>query len=538
MSGATNDSLLVATPQLQKNLTDLLGSELVTKINTSISAPISEEKIKLLNTFSPEEMANYNTYLFNVYSKLFGIANTLLPPELVAVLAPTIISLLKTIEKNDNPGFTAKFVDSAMNDPDVLELVNTGKLNLLPSSVDSITVLNGGRQSGGVIVPPNVAGVVAGLAAAGAIVERDDMPPPAEAPQEVLPPAQLAAAPPPAGAPQEVLPPAQLAAAAQGAMVVRRRGGPVAVVAPQAAALQGAQDVLAFAQADAIDARRAHDQVKHVLVVNQLGRLVELAQPMSEVEVNMHAGAYAAALMGISGIVTTLAASAAGAGAVISVGVVLLLFTMIRKGGIGAVITGAISTIGATVTTVGQSAVKSAGDWFRSAEAIKARADADAEKKQADNIKAVQDTINNIFELLGAAFNASREGLVFARGQVMGYQDVIPKDQRIWFGISIYIALVIGVRQLIKSMDRTRVRRETLENLSVIQGVPAQPAAQPQRGIAGLLGMGGATRHRISLPTRRAGRSSSSSKRSYTHRRQALLTGMGGYRPIKTDRKV
>ena len=49
---------------------------------------------------------------------------------------------------------------------------------------------------------------------------------------------------------------------------------------------------------------------------------------------------------------------------------------------------------------------------------------------------------------------------------------------------------------------------------------------------------GGSTRHRTSLPTRRAGRSSSSSKRNYTHRRRALRTGKGGYRPTKTGRKV
>lgn len=50
--------------------------------------------------------------------------------------------------------------------------------------------------------------------------------------------------------------------------------------------------------------------------------------------------------------------------------------------------------------------------------------------------------------------------------------------------------------------------------------------------------LGGSTRHRTSLPTRRAGRSSSSSKRSYTRRRRALRTGKGGYRPTKTGRKV
>jgi hypothetical protein len=49
---------------------------------------------------------------------------------------------------------------------------------------------------------------------------------------------------------------------------------------------------------------------------------------------------------------------------------------------------------------------------------------------------------------------------------------------------------------------------------------------------------GKSTRRPISLPTRRAGRSSSSSKRNYTHRRRALRTGKGGYRTTRTGRKV
>jgi len=53
------------------------------------------------------------------------------------------------------------------------------------------------------------------------------------------------------------------------------------------------------------------------------------------------------------------------------------------------------------------------------------------------------------------------------------------------------------------------------------------------------IGSGGrSTRHRTSLPTRKVGRSSSSSKRSYTRRRRALQTGKVGYRPTKTGRKV
>lgn len=46
------------------------------------------------------------------------------------------------------------------------------------------------------------------------------------------------------------------------------------------------------------------------------------------------------------------------------------------------------------------------------------------------------------------------------------------------------------------------------------------------------------SRHRSSLPTRRAGRSSSSRKRRYSHRRRALRTGKGGYRSTGKHRKV
>jgi hypothetical protein len=65
------------------------------------------------------------------------------------------------------------------------------------------------------------------------------------------------------------------------------------------------------------------------------------------------------------------------------------------------------------------------------------------------------------------------------------------------------------------------------------------PAPEPRRNEPrNTNNKGGSTLHLTSLPTRRAGRSSSSSKRSYTHRRRALLTGKGGYRPTKTGRKV
>jgi hypothetical protein len=65
-----------------------------------------------------------------------------------------------------------------------------------------------------------------------------------------------------------------------------------------------------------------------------------------------------------------------------------------------------------------------------------------------------------------------------------------------------------------------------------------QPVQRLGMGEQSVPQRGGSTVHLTSLPTRRAGRSSSSSKRSYTHRRRALRTGKVGYRPTKTGRKV
>lgn len=65
------------------------------------------------------------------------------------------------------------------------------------------------------------------------------------------------------------------------------------------------------------------------------------------------------------------------------------------------------------------------------------------------------------------------------------------------------------------------------------------PAPEPRRNEPRTTNNRGGSNHpRTSLPTRRVGRSSSSSKRSYTHRRRALQTGKVGYRPTKTGRKV
>lgn len=79
----------------------------------------------------------------------------------------------------------------------------------------------------------------------------------------------------------------------------------------------------------------------------------------------------------------------------------------------------------------------------------------------------------------------------------------------------------------------------------VIANAPAPVAAPPptqqmitDEGFETPKAVGGVTRHRTSLPTRRGRRSSSSSKRRYTHRRPTLLTGKGGYLPTKSGRKA
>jgi len=67
------------------------------------------------------------------------------------------------------------------------------------------------------------------------------------------------------------------------------------------------------------------------------------------------------------------------------------------------------------------------------------------------------------------------------------------------------------------------------------------PMDLPKPILRSLLPSGGVSirgRRLPSLPTRRAPRFSSSKKKRYTHRRRALRTGKGGYRPIKTGRKV
>ena len=65
---------------------------------------------------------------------------------------------------------------------------------------------------------------------------------------------------------------------------------------------------------------------------------------------------------------------------------------------------------------------------------------------------------------------------------------------------------------------------------------PEAPIGDPLNGVQG--GSLFSRAHPLSLPTRRGQRSSSSSKRRYTHRQRASRTGKGGYRPTKSGRKA
>ena len=86
---------------------------------------------------------------------------------------------------------------------------------------------------------------------------------------------------------------------------------------------------------------------------------------------------------------------------------------------------------------------------------------------------------------------------------------------------------------------RKGLLRERLEQLQAPGAIPLDTPrnALPQPKRKGWL-WGGRRATRFSLPTRRAGRSSSSRRRRYTHRQQASRTGKGDYRSTKKDRKV
>jgi hypothetical protein len=86
------------------------------------------------------------------------------------------------------------------------------------------------------------------------------------------------------------------------------------------------------------------------------------------------------------------------------------------------------------------------------------------------------------------------------------------------------------LQQQAMSMLEPEVRLQLIGNENVNRIEPQEELDQ-----GGSLSRG----HRLpSLPTRRAPRFSSSKKKRYTHRRRALRTGKGDYRPTKTGRKV
>ena len=92
--------------------------------------------------------------------------------------------------------------------------------------------------------------------------------------------------------------------------------------------------------------------------------------------------------------------------------------------------------------------------------------------------------------------------------------------------------------------EEARARRAALdaEEDEEVRKVDAALAAPVQRAGYALLrrvfARSSRARRLPSLPTRRGQRSSSSSKRRYTHRRRASRTGKGGYRPTKSGRKA
>ena len=87
-------------------------------------------------------------------------------------------------------------------------------------------------------------------------------------------------------------------------------------------------------------------------------------------------------------------------------------------------------------------------------------------------------------------------------------------------------------------MEERRARDDRLAAEAKAAAAKAKEAAEEEKRNAMDIA-GGSTRGRLpSLPTRRGRRSSSSSKRRYTHRQRASRTGKGGYRPTKSGRKA
>ena len=93
--------------------------------------------------------------------------------------------------------------------------------------------------------------------------------------------------------------------------------------------------------------------------------------------------------------------------------------------------------------------------------------------------------------------------------------------------------------QYIQKNQAAPVPQEEFDDLLAAFGKFGISAQVVQASDVAMDTSGGSTRARLpSLPTRRGQRSSSSSKRRYTHRQRASRTGTGGYRPTKFGRKA
>ena len=454
MSSSTEDLIVFGTPEAQKNISDVLTLELTTQIKNKFTSPISDERIKLLDSFSQQEMANYQDFHFEVYAKLFGIAVVCLPVELVSILSPILLSLLKNFEDSSRPGFTKKFVDSAMNDPDVLDFLNGVKTP--KSGVDSITVLNGGTQSGG-----------------------DDN--------------------------------QQLALTTQSKTKLTLEEVRTLLTNVSAAVENGtaSQDnqlvakseaVLKTSQANLVTTENNIKQKTWHIKEKVLTDVADSIQTTPWYDLGLESIAISGGLMATAAIVITIIESALGAGLVVGVGFILLIFTMIRKGGLAGIITGSIGAVVSTGTVLAKTVGQNAWNMFRTQEQINKQTAEAAEANRAANKQAIIDAAQNTFELLAQAFVSTREGLIEVRGSIMGWQDAIPKEQRISFGLCIFVALIIGVYKLLKEWDRKRAVKESLEFLKVVNNTE-------QKG-----GSLNRVRRLPSLPTRRVRRFSSSKK--------------------------
>ena len=392
---------------------------------------------------------------------MFGIAVVCLPVELVSILSPILLSLLKNFEDSSRPGFTKKFVDSAMNDPDVLDFLNGVKTP--KSGVDSITVLNGGTQSGG-----------------------DDN--------------------------------QQLALTTQSKTKltleeVRTLLTNVSAAVENGTASQTTQIVatseanLNVSKADLIKTETTVIQKEFEIKETVLTTLVDSAKLTPWYELSLQAIGISGGVMTTAALFITIIESALGAGLVVGTGFILLIFTMIRKGGLAGIISGSIGAVISTGAVLTNTVAKNAWNVLKTTEQINKETAEAAEAARQQTKQAIIDAAQNTFELLAQAFASTREGLIEVRGSIMGWQDAIPKEQRISFGLSIFVALIIGVYSLLKEWDRKRAFKENLAIAEVLKTSSNKTEKLLQQG-----GSLNRVRRLPSLPTRRVRRFSSSKK--------------------------